>query len=229
MKFRLINCSYLAAVFIAACQFSLAQEPENNAPYPSDRKLEIVEMPLPIIPDEVRSMSIQGSILLRVTFLSTGDIGEVSLLREFPYLGNPAIDAAKKIKFISEIRNGISTTITKTVVYTFDWENGWQNQLNKRARILKIPKSAPLLTSSDRKTRSCLVFLQVEFLDSMKIGEVSVYENYCKDVSYETAAIKLSKMIEFEPAIRENIPIKDVKLVTIEFEKQFEEEEYEDQ
>lgn len=229
MKSHLLKYFFGFVILCLFSPYSFCQGQVSGDSYPSDRELKILEMPLPVIPEEVRNMHIQGTIVLRVTFLSTSDIGNVTTVAEVPYLSKVAIDAAKKIKFEPKIKNGISTSLTKTIRYTFDFENGWQNQLNKRVRILKKPDVEPSLSASIHRAKTCLVFLNVEFLDSKEIGNVTMNENTCKDILIEKLAIELAKKIEFEPAIRENFPITDTKLISFEFEKVLDEKDYDNQ
>ncbi len=217
MKFSPIKFLLAFTVICAFSAVSFAQDSENV--YPSDRKLKIIEMPLPRIPDEIRSMSIQGNIVVRVTFLSNNEIGDVQPIRDFPYITEVVVEAAKKIIFEPEIKNGIATTITKTVQYTFDWGNGWQNALNKSAKILKKPDEEISNDTSEKDTESCLVFLYVELLDTKKIGKIEPYENYCKDKNFEKRAIELARKIEFEPALREGKAVTSFDLINFSFQR----------
>lgn len=70
--------------------------------------------------NEARKKNLQGSVLLRVTFLSNGGIGGISVAQELKYgLTEEAIAAAKKIIFLPARRNGIKYSVTKTVQYNF--------------------------------------------------------------------------------------------------------------
>ncbi|MDQ3131512.1 MAG: energy transducer TonB [Acidobacteriota bacterium] len=70
--------------------------------------------------DMARQSQTQGSVMLRVTFLASGGIGSVSVVKGLPYgLIEQAIAAANKIVFIPQKVKGINITVTKQVQYNF--------------------------------------------------------------------------------------------------------------
>ena len=70
--------------------------------------------------DVARQNNIQGAVTLRVTFLASGQIGNISPVSGLPCgLTDQAISAATKIKFEPQLVNGKSTTVTKQVQYSF--------------------------------------------------------------------------------------------------------------
>jgi TonB family protein len=78
--------------------------------------------------DPARKHKVQGWVRLRVTFLATGEIGEVVYVKESSRkkkltkrgLATEAIKAAKNIKFTPATdENGNPITITKEVEYSF--------------------------------------------------------------------------------------------------------------
>lgn len=82
--------------------------------------IRIVSKPSPRYTDAARKNNTQGSVLLRITFLSNGGIGDISPADELPYgLTEQAIIAAKKIVFIPAKRNGVNISMTKGVQYNF--------------------------------------------------------------------------------------------------------------
>ena len=131
---------YLLA-FTLICAFSalsFAQDSESENVYPSDRKLKILEMPSPKLTEEQRkeNICIQGQVVLRVEFLSNSEIGNINVVRPLSHgLAENAIEAAKKIKFEPEIKNGIATTVFKLVQYNFKW--GWINALRKNEESIE--------------------------------------------------------------------------------------------
>lgn len=61
-----------------------------------------------------------GSVILRVTFLASGEIGAVAVTKAAPYgLDEPAIAAARRLRFQPAKVNGVPTTVTKLVEYKF--------------------------------------------------------------------------------------------------------------
>lgn len=200
--------------FISSAQFS---EFENNSL--SDSKLKILEMPLPEISEDLRRSHIQGTIGVRVTFLSNSEIGNVQPIKDYPYLTKPVIEAAKKINFEPKIKNGIAITVTRSVQYTFLPWYGWQNALNHSAKILTKPDEEISNEISENETESCLVFLNVELLYTKEIGKIELYENYCKDKVFANKAIELTRKIEFEPALKDGKSITSSDLINFSFQR----------
>jgi len=70
--------------------------------------------------DAARQNQIEGTINLRVTFLSSGKIGSVSPITNLPDgLTEQAITAAKNIRFQPALRDGKPFDTTKIVQYSF--------------------------------------------------------------------------------------------------------------
>lgn len=82
--------------------------------------LVIVTKPRPGYTEAARHANIQGTVMLRVTFLSNGGIGSVSVVKGLTHgLTEQAIAASKKMAFLPSIYNGKPVTVTKQVEYTF--------------------------------------------------------------------------------------------------------------
>lgn len=63
----------------------------------------------------------RGVVRLKVTFLSTGEIGDVDLVSGLPYGANKnSIEVAKKMKFLPMKINGVPITSKKTVSFNFN-------------------------------------------------------------------------------------------------------------
>lgn len=90
-----------------------------------DSALEITKQPLPEAPKTQSDAS--GQVVLRVEFLDSGRIGDVTVLsaptRE---LGKLASAAAQNIEFTPEKKGGKSVSTTRTIFYEFSksWRNG---------------------------------------------------------------------------------------------------------
>lgn len=70
--------------------------------------------------EEARQSNIQGTVVLRVTFLANGAIGDVVPIRGLPSgLTEQAVRAARRIAFIPQMRDGNRITVTKMVEYSF--------------------------------------------------------------------------------------------------------------
>jgi hypothetical protein len=104
------------------------KQPFNEAPQivtttPSvkglTRALKINFMPKPEYSIEAKKSYISGIIILDVTFLATGEIGNIKVVSGNSLLREVSIAAAKQIKFEPAIVNGIPKTITEQIVYKF--------------------------------------------------------------------------------------------------------------
>jgi TonB family protein len=63
---------------------------------------------------------VQGTVILRVTFLASGQVGSISPVKGLPNgLTEQAIAAARSIRFEPAKNNGVAQTVTKQVEYTF--------------------------------------------------------------------------------------------------------------
>lgn len=70
--------------------------------------------------DEARQKAITGTVTLRVTFLANGQIGSIASISGLPSgLTEQAIAAARLIKFEPAKKNGVPTSVTKPVQYSF--------------------------------------------------------------------------------------------------------------
>jgi TonB family protein len=84
------------------------------------QKLAITSKPRPGYTDSARQANIQGTVLLRVTFLGSGQIGSISPVKGLPNgLTEQAIAAARRISFQPQMVNGSPQTVTKQIEYTF--------------------------------------------------------------------------------------------------------------
>ncbi len=67
-----------------------------------------------------RSNGVNGTVMLRVTFLASGQIGTVEVIKGLPDgLTERAIAAARRIRFEPEVRNGRPVSVAKRVEYSF--------------------------------------------------------------------------------------------------------------
>jgi len=84
------------------------------------QKLSITGKPRPGYTDSARQANIQGTVILRVTFLGSGQIGSISPVKGLPNgLTEQAIAAARRISFQPQMANGVPQTVTKQIEYTF--------------------------------------------------------------------------------------------------------------
>lgn len=84
------------------------------------KPMRIVAKPSPTFTDAARTNGIQGTVILRVTFLASGQISSISVVKGLAYgLTEQAIAAARGIKFEPAESKLGPITVTKTVEYTF--------------------------------------------------------------------------------------------------------------
>ncbi|MBV9241466.1 MAG: TonB family protein [Acidobacteria bacterium] len=82
--------------------------------------MKLISKPKPGYTAEARQANFTGTVLLRVTFLASGQIGGVSAVKGAPYgLTESAIAAAKRISFEPAKVNGVPQTVTKSIEYSF--------------------------------------------------------------------------------------------------------------
>ena len=93
------------------------------------QELQLIKKPTAKYTDRARQKRVEGWVRLKVTFLSTGEIGEVIYIGESSKkkkkltkygLVDEAIAAAKQIKFEPARENGQPINVEKTVDYNFD-------------------------------------------------------------------------------------------------------------
>lgn len=96
--------------------------------FAQNSSVKILEKPKPELPKDYGTNDSQGIINLKVEFLADGKIGVITVISSLQKsLTDLAIDAAKKIKFEPEVKNGKSVTVTKVVQYSYSWRNGgWE-------------------------------------------------------------------------------------------------------
>lgn len=82
--------------------------------------MKILSKVKPAYTDVARFYKISGSVLVRVTFLASGEIGSISPTKRLPFgLTEQAVNAAKGIRFTPAYVDGKPITIVRTVDYSF--------------------------------------------------------------------------------------------------------------
>lgn len=85
-----------------------------------DSALKILAKPRPPYTELAREYNFQGFVMLRVTFLENGKIGDVSAVEKIPLgLTDNAIKAVRSMRFVSAIRGGKPFSVVKIVQYNF--------------------------------------------------------------------------------------------------------------
>ena len=97
----------------------------ENSPPPSKpagvtQALSITSKPKPGYTDSARTSNTQGVVILRVTFLASGQIGSISTVKGLPNgLTEKAMEAAKRMTFVPKKIDGVGQAVTKQVEYSF--------------------------------------------------------------------------------------------------------------
>lgn len=95
-------------------------EPPKVQPTGPTTGLTFISKPTPRYTDAARQNNIQGNVILRITFLSSGQIGSISPVRGLPHgLTEQAIAAARQIRFNPAVKNGQPYSVTKSVQFSF--------------------------------------------------------------------------------------------------------------
>ncbi len=181
--------------------------PANKLPEINDstlnQSLRILAKPRANYTDVARQNGIEGFVMLRVTFLASGQIGSISLVSALPFgLTEHAIAAARNLRFIPAIRNGQYTTVSKQVQYVFTIYYKENDKIvEKKAEILEMPEFE---YPRDKNLKSVRGKVKIEIvLGSNGTASVLKFEtNLPKE--YEQKAIEAVSKIKFKPAIHKN-------------------------
>lgn len=88
----------------------------------TNQKLKILSLPKPAYTVLAKYYRVEGKVLLRVQFLSDGDIGDVSVISNLPFgLTETAKEAARRIRFEPEYVDGKAVTVTKVLRFDFSY------------------------------------------------------------------------------------------------------------
>jgi TonB family protein len=81
----------------------------------------ITSKPRATYTDAARVNNTEGSVLLKVTLLASGEVGNVSVVRGLPDgLSEQAVKAARLIEFEAKKVNGVPVSVTQTFEYKFE-------------------------------------------------------------------------------------------------------------
>ena len=86
-----------------------------------DRKARLVMKPEPAYTEDARKAAIEGTVILKVVFSSSGNVTNIRISQELPYgLTEQAIAAARKIKYIPAIKDGKYVSMWMQLEYNFN-------------------------------------------------------------------------------------------------------------
>ena len=163
---------------------------------------------------------VEGVVRLRVTFLASGKVGEVTVVSGLPNgLTEQAIEAARKIKFEPAKKDGVAYTVTKLVEYTFTlyYEEN-DDDLQKNAEITKMP--APKYPKGENlKGFSGKVKLTLTLFPNGNVEVSEVKSDLPKE--FQENAREAASKIKFKPAIhKKGNKVTQTKEIEYEFKPQ---------
>ena len=165
----------------------------------------------------IKESRVEGVVRLHVTFLASGEIGEITVVSGVDGLTELAIAAARKIKFEPAKKNGVAYTVKKLVEYSFtpDYFNENDEGLQKNAEITEMPAPKyPKRNSLSGKVKLKLILFPE---GNVKISEVK--SDLPKE--FEDNARDAASKIKFKPAIDKNgKEVTQTKEVIYEFKPQ---------
>jgi len=93
---------------------------QDAAAEEGDEKVQILNKPEPMTTEDARHNNTTGVVILRVTLLSSGQVGEIQVVRGLPDgLTESAIRAAREIKFVPARKRGQPISQTVQIEYSF--------------------------------------------------------------------------------------------------------------
>ena len=114
---------FLTLLLGLSCSTLIAQEPviDRQETNQLDSPLTILYKPKAKYPvPETGMICMQGTVTLRVTFRFDGTIGTITTIKGLPFGATEnAIEAARQIQFLPEIRNGYDVNTTRLVSFSF--------------------------------------------------------------------------------------------------------------
>ncbi len=221
MKYFLISIFFV----LLLCGFGFAQ----NSP------VKILEQPKPELPKDFGTRDEQGKIFLKVEFLTDGRIGKVFPISKLStILTDLAIEAAGKIKFEPEIKDGKPVTVSKIISYAYSWNGFWKipeqklqtlqpevyykeddKDLEKTAEITEIPKfEYPTQNIYDKSGGKIKIEIVLKSTGEVEILNVDsdLPKDYVEKVKDAVSKIK------FNPAIHKNgKQVSQIKIFEYEF------------
>lgn len=90
---------------------------DSNRPH---APFKILSKPRPAYTDLARFYAVQGTVIAKVTFLATGEVGSIELVKKLPFgLADQAIDAARRIRFTPPFVDGKAVNVVKVIEFSF--------------------------------------------------------------------------------------------------------------
>lgn len=229
----------LSAFFflICSCVFCLAQD-STPTPTPTPGKgigdanlatpsklvnlkgVRLLSKPRANYTQPARINEVEGAVRLRVTFLASGEIGDIIPISGLAYgLTEQAIAAARQIKFEPETRDGIAVSVTKVLEYSFYiYYRQDDEELAKNVEILVMP-APEHPQKSDLRQVGGKVKLRILFNADETLRVLEVSTDLPKE--FQDAARKAAAKIRFDAAIHRNgNAVAQSKVIEYEFKPQ---------
>jgi TonB family protein len=130
MKYLTIT---VCALILFCADYSLTRS-QTPTPSPNSPAIEVVQKasevtqkarvkkkPEPKYTKDAKKHNVEGTVVLRCVFRSTGEVTNISVIRGLPDgLTDRAIEAAKKIKFIPAMKDGHPVSMWMQLEYNFN-------------------------------------------------------------------------------------------------------------
>ncbi len=165
-----------------------------------------------------KESQVEGIVRLRVTFLASGEIGEIKVVSGLSNdLTRQAIEQARKIKFEPAKKNGVPYTVIKNVEYSFKLytfkENDKELQKNAEITTMPLPKHPKDSNLSGKVTLTLTLFPN----GNVEVSDVK--SNLPKE--FEENAREAASKIKFKPAIhKDGKEVAQTKEIEYEFKPQ---------
>lgn len=167
----------------------------------TDSGIRIISKPRPEYTDSARTQDIEGSVMLRVMFLSDGKIGEVSVVSGLPHgLTEQAIKAARKLVFEPAYRNGVPVTVVKRVQYNFSIIYEEDDLIVAQKPIINDLPEAERPAGEEFKNLSGSIKAVVLLKSDGGISVVDISTNLPRE--FIEKAVEAAGRIKFTPALR---------------------------
>ncbi|HEY0428392.1 MAG TPA: TonB family protein [Pyrinomonadaceae bacterium] len=220
-----MNKIFISVIFaLCFCALVRAQETQTNSASSSKdvktnpqastdgaaKGIRLLSRPGALYTDIAKRNDAEGKVTLKVAFLASGEIGEISVVSGLPYgLTEQAIKAARQIKFEPAKKNNQPYSVFKTVVYSFSVPRlEDEKEIKKRAVIIEQPK-AEFPAEQNYKNMSGTVTVTV-ILTSFDEIQIQFIKSDLPQ-AFKDKAMKAASKIKYEPALLKN----DVKASVI--------------
>ncbi len=144
--------------------------------------LKIIEIPQPVFPDGVERTHAQGTIIVRIQFLGTGEIGTVAVVKGLtPKLNDLAVEAAKQIKFTPQQIDGKPADTFKQLEYRYIY-GSWPR------------RSLPIFPKPKAKEGTTKTITPCPFKIAAPAANFRMYFDYSLEVTTDGSVSKVTEL-----------------------------------